>query len=244
MLRQIPNLFTLLNLVLGSVAVILILQTEDQLPENMVLGSVLIYGAAIIDFLDGFIARWMKATSEMGKQLDSLSDAVSFGLAPSLIVYQLLRLSYMQSSNGMQTSFWLLLPALFIACCAVWRLAKFNIDQRQSISFRGVPTPITGLMIASFPMILWFEQGWIATLLFQKVLLYGLTLVAGLLMVSDIPMMSLKWSGGSWKKYIPQLLLLIFSVIALVFLHWLAIPLVYIAYVLLSLFTKRKILSQ
>ncbi|MBU6158417.1 MAG: CDP-diacylglycerol--serine O-phosphatidyltransferase [Bacteroidetes bacterium] len=244
MLRQIPNLFTLLNLVLGSVAVILILQTEDHLPENMVLGAALIYCAAIIDFLDGFIARWMNAASEMGKQLDSLSDAVSFGLAPSLIVYQLLRLSYMQSSNGMATSFWLLLPALFIACCAVWRLAKFNVDQRQSVSFRGVPTPITALMFASFPLILWFEQGGAAALLLQKVVLYGLTLVAGLLMISDIPMMSLKWSGGSMKKYLPQLMLLVFSVVLILFLHWLAIPLIYIAYVLLSLFARRKILSQ
>lgn len=243
MLRQIPNLFTLLNLVLGSVAVILILQTEDHLPENMVLGAALIYGAALIDFLDGFIARWMKASSEMGKQLDSLSDAVSFGLAPSLIVYQLLRLSYMQSSKGMETSFWLLLPALFIACCAVWRLAKFNIDQRQSLSFRGVPTPITALMFASLPLIGWFDQGWAAVFIFQKACLYGLILITGLLMISDIPMMSLKWSGGSWKKYIPQLLLAVIAVVSLIFLHWVAIPFVYIAYVLLSLFNRRKILS-
>src|SRR5688572_12083964 len=107
-MKQIPNIFTLLNLVLGFLAVIFILQTGETilasggsgyvitLPEKIGWGAVCIGLAAVIDFLDGFVARLFNATSEMGKQLDSLADVVSFGVAPGLIVYQLLRISYAQ----------------------------------------------------------------------------------------------------------------------------------------------------
>jgi CDP-diacylglycerol--serine O-phosphatidyltransferase len=255
MLRQIPNLFTLLNLVFGSVAIILILQVDDsiayldgdqlllRLPENMMLGSLFICGAAIIDFLDGFVARWLNAASEMGKQLDSLCDAVTFGVAPSLIAYQLLRLSYLRTTNAMEVSIIFLLPALIIACCAVWRLAKFNIDQRQSVSFRGVPTPITAIMFASFPMMLWINADMVESLVLNKWLLYFMILFSGYMMVSDLPMMSFKISRGSWRNYIPQIIFLIFSLIWIIIFQWVAVPLIYLLYVLISLFFRKKILS-
>jgi CDP-diacylglycerol--serine O-phosphatidyltransferase len=255
MLRQIPNLFTLLNLVFGCIAIILILQVNDamvyvegeqlllRLPENMMLGAIFIYGAAVIDFLDGFLARWLKASSEMGKQLDSLSDAVSFGVAPSLIVFQLLRLYYLQQSSALDTSFYFLIPALLIACCAVWRLAKFNLDQRQSVSFRGVPTPITGLMIASLPMILWFDAAIAEHIILNPWILYGLILLAGYLMVSDLPMMSFKIAKGNTKQYFPQIILLTASLILMIILRWAAVPVIYMLYVTLSLLFRKKILT-
>ena len=115
MIRQIPNLFTLLNLLFGCIAVIFVLQTGEtlvtesdngtfspQLPEKIWWGSIFIGLAAIVDFLDGFVARLFKATSEMGKQLDSLADVVSFGVAPGIILYQLLRISFIQEENVFQ----------------------------------------------------------------------------------------------------------------------------------------------
>ena len=112
-MKNVPNLFTLLNLLFVSIAIVFILQTgesiivlentgatEIYMPEKIWWGSLFIFGAAIIDFLDGFLARMLKASTEMGKQLDSLSDVVSFGVAPGLILYQLLRLSYAQETNG------------------------------------------------------------------------------------------------------------------------------------------------
>src|SRR5205085_10548499 len=112
---------------------------------------------AAVDFFDGFIARLFKSSSEMGKQLDSLADLVSFGVAPGLILYQLLRISYAQQENGLEVSIVWLLPAFLIPCAAAWRLAKFNLDSEQQNSFKGVPAPAVGLLVASFPLIIHFQ---------------------------------------------------------------------------------------
>jgi CDP-diacylglycerol--serine O-phosphatidyltransferase len=147
-LESIPNLFTLLNLVFGSIAIIFILQpgiaimyTGDNkqiidIAENIWMASLFIGLAAVVDFLDGFVARLFKATSEMGKQLDSLADMVSFGVAPGLIIYQFLRMSYAQEQNAIDTSLIWLLPALLLPCAAAWRLARFNLDTTQSFSLK------------------------------------------------------------------------------------------------------------
>src|SRR5258705_594314 len=164
-MKQIANLFTLFNLVFGCIAIVFILQTgetivliqqegftEVNLPEKITWGCFFIFAAAAVDFLDGFIARLFKATSNMGQQLDSLADLVSFGVAPALILYQLLRISYAQQENGLDISIIWLLPAFLIPCAAAWRLAKFNLDTEQQVYFKGVPTPAIGLVIASFPL--------------------------------------------------------------------------------------------
>lgn len=255
MIRQVPNIFTLLNLVFGCVAIILILQVNDsmayleegqlllQLPENIMLGSVFIFAAGLVDFLDGFLARWLKASSDMGKQLDSLCDAVSFGVAPSLIAFQILKLAYMRQSGSTDISIWVLFPALLVACAAVWRLAKFNIDQRQTIHFRGVPTPITAMVFASLPMLLWYNIPLISELLMNAWLIYGLILVTAYLMISNIPIMSLKIDKRDLKQYVPQLLLAAASVLLILIFQWASILMIYMLYVLLSLLYRKKIIS-
>ena len=153
-MKQIPNLFTLLNLVFGCIAIVFILQTGEtivllqqegytdvNLPEKITWASFLIFAAAAVDFLDGFIARLFKSSSKMGVELDSLADLVSFGVAPALIIYQLLRISYAQQENGLEVSIGWLLPAFLIPCAAAWRLARFNLDVDQQVSFKGVPVP-------------------------------------------------------------------------------------------------------
>ena len=252
-MKQIPNLFTLLNLVFGCIAIILILQpgetitTVDQgnliinLPEKLAYASFFIFAAGLIDFLDGFLARLMKASSEMGKQLDSLSDAVTFGVAPAMIMYQLLRMSYLKEESALDTSILLLLPALLIACCAVWRLAKFNIDERQSISFRGVPTPITGFVVAALPLIVWYNTWDLASVIVNRWVLYGITLLISYLMVSDLPIMSLKFKDYSLRNNQPKLILVVLAIILAVVFQWAAIPLIYLAYVVLSLLLRKQI---
>src|SRR5215216_4505935 len=144
-MKQIPNLFTLLNLVFGCIAIVFILQTGESIivmestgatqvfmPERIWWGALFIFGAAIIDFLDGFLARLLNSSSEMGKQLDSLSDVVSFGVAPGMILYQLLRISYAREENGLDVSIIALLPAFIFTCAVAWRLAKFNIAEGES----------------------------------------------------------------------------------------------------------------
>jgi len=252
-MRQIPNLFTLLNLFFGCLAIISVLQTGlvinsneygEQLidiPEKIWMASLFIGLAGLVDFLDGFAARLLKASSEMGKQLDSLADVVSFGVAPGMILYQFLRLSFAKEPNGLDTSMAWLLPAFIIPCAAAYRLAKFNIDDSQQYGFKGVPTPAVGLLIASFPLIYWFTNNQtINTLFLNKWFLYGIIVVLSYLMVSNLPIMALKFKDYSAKNNIPKIVLVILTLIMSFLLKWVAIPVVFIAYIIISLALKNK----
>jgi CDP-diacylglycerol--serine O-phosphatidyltransferase len=251
-MKQIPNLFTLLNLVFGCIAIVCILQTGESivfiqqdgysvvnLPEKIAIGSFFILAAAVVDFLDGFVARLFKSVTAMGKQLDSLADVVSFGVAPGLIIYQLLRISFAQQENGLDVSTAWLLPAFLVPCAAAWRLARFNIDATQQYSFKGLPAPAGGLFIASLPLVIWFKNFGLQQLLINKWLLYAVVLIISFLMVSTITMMGMKFKDFSIKNNLPKYLLVVIAVIAAVIFQWLAIPVILLAYVLLSLLFKK-----
>ena len=250
-MKNIPNLFTLFNLLFGCIAIVYTLQngiviTADaegalllDIPEKIWMASLFIGLAAVVDFLDGFVARLFNASSEMGKQLDSLADVVSFGVAPGMIIYQFLRLSFAQEEGGIDTSVLWLLPAFILPCAAAWRLAKFNLDNSQSFSFKGMPVPAVGIFVASLPLIYWnVNEAWIQELLLNKWFLYALVAVLSWLMVSNLPLMALKFKDYSIKNNLPKLLLLINAVVAFVLVKWLAIPITVLAYVLLSLLFK------
>jgi CDP-diacylglycerol--serine O-phosphatidyltransferase len=250
-MKQIPNIFTLINLIFGCIAIILILQTGETivlldatgasqvtLPEKMTWGGLFIFGAAIIDFLDGFLARALKANSEKGKQLDSLCDVVSFGVAPGMILYQLLRISYAREENGLNVSVLALLPAFIFSAAVAWRLAKFNISTNQTYSFRGVPSPAGGLLVASFPLIIWYQYFNIQTLFINVWFLYAVILIVSYLMVSNIPFIAMKFSDYSFQKNILKYTLLILSLVCIITLKWLAVPVVFVLYIIFSFFSK------
>jgi CDP-diacylglycerol--serine O-phosphatidyltransferase len=247
-MKSIPNLFTLLNLFFGCLAVILILQNGITvlynpdgsqyigMPEKTELASFFIGLAALVDFLDGLVARLFKATSPMGKELDSLADVVSFGVAPGMILYQLLRLSFAGQEDGLDVSVGWLLPALLIPCAAAYRLARFNIDDAQQYGFKGVPTPAAGLLIASLPLISWYTNSrMVEAALLNKWVLYALILLIAYLMVSNLPLMAIKFKDTSVKGNLPKLLLVVLAVIAAIFLRWLAVPVVFVFYIIVSL---------
>lgn len=246
-MKQIPNLFTLLNLFFGSLAIIVTLQngiiiTTDSygaqlvdLPEKIWYASLFIGLAAVVDFFDGFVARLLKASSAMGKELDSLADVVSFGVAPSMILYQFLRLGIAKEENGLNVSIIWLLPALVVACASAYRLAKFNIDDSQQYGFKGVPTPAIGLLIASFPLILVNSGETVASLLLNKWVLYTIIALVSYLMVSNLPIMALKFKDYKLKSNMPKVILLLLAVVSAIFLKWLAIPVMFILYIILSL---------
>lgn len=251
-MKNIPNLFTLLNLFFGCIAIICILQngitisyTEEgaqfvDMPEKIWMASLFIGLAALVDFLDGFIARMMKADSLMGKELDSLADVVSFGVAPGLIVYQFLRISFVREEDGMDISILWLLPSLLIPCAAAWRLAKFNLDDEQQYGFRGVPTPAVGLLIASIPLIYWFNNSEaVVKILLNKWTWYACIIVLCYLMTSNLPLMSLKFTDFSFRNNLSKIILLVISILLILFLKWLAIPFIFIAYIILSLVTAK-----
>jgi len=252
-MKQIPNIFTLLNLFFGCLAIVFILQNglaptvSDQgdvlllLPEKIYWASAFIGIAAVIDFLDGFVARLLKASSEMGKQLDSLADVVSFGVAPGMIVYQFLRLCFAPQTDWLNISMLWLLPSFIIPCAGAYRLARFNIDTEQSEGFKGVPIPAAGLLIASSPLIYWYSNSSFAiSLLLNQWFWYAVILLVSGLMVSTLPMLALKFKDYSFKNNISKYLLLIIAVVCGILLGFIAVPVVFVVYVLLSLFTANK----
>ena len=252
-MKRIPNIFTLFNLFFGCVAIVFALQTDAviiyvneeynasfNIPEKLTWAAICIIIAATIDFLDGFVARFFNATSALGKQLDSLSDIVSFGVAPGVIIYQLLRFSFAREENGLTISFSWLLPAFILTCAAAYRLAKFNLDESQAIAFKGVPVPAVGLLIASFPLILHFNTiGSINNLLINKWFLYGVVLLLSWLMVSNIRMMTLKFPDFSLKNNMPKIILLVIAIIASALLHWAAVPVIFLSYIIISITTVK-----
>jgi CDP-diacylglycerol--serine O-phosphatidyltransferase len=252
-MKQIPNLFTLLNLVFGFLAIIATLQNGItiangpageylvDMPEKIWLAAFFIGMAAVIDFLDGFVARLLNASSEMGKQLDSLADVVSFGVAPGLIVYQFLRLSLAQETDGLDASIWWTLPAVLIPCAAAYRLARFNIDTRQAYGFIGVPVPAVGLVVASLPLLYWYGNSYVINqLLLNKWVLYLVIALLSYLMVSTLPIMAFKFKNFGIKDNWPRYLVIAVAVIAALLLQWAAIPLVFLIYIIVSLAIKNR----
>lgn len=253
MLKQIPNIFTLLNLICGCVAIVYTMQNGItiqydaegaqfiDLSEKIWMASLFIAIAAIVDFLDGFVARLFNASSEMGKQLDSLADLVSFGVAPSIIVYQFLRMSYAADQEGINISIFLLVPAFILAAAGAYRLARYNLNNSQQHGFKGVPIPAAGLLIASLPLIYWNStNATILNLITNKWFLYLLIIFVSWLMVSRLPLIDLKFKNLSLKSNLSKYILVIFSVLAAAVFHWLAVPIIFIAYIILSLAFKNK----
>lgn len=251
-MKNIPNFFTLLNLVFGSIAIIFILQPGESivnfngdewkvyLPEKIQWGAFFIFMAAVVDFLDGFVARLMKADSAMGKQLDSLADVVSFGVAPGMIMYQMLRLSFAYEPDGLETPFYNLLPAILLPAAAAWRLARFNIDPGQTYGFKGVPAPAAGLVIAAIPLITLYNQFGVQELLLNKWVLYAIIGIVSYLMVSTLPLMGLKFINYNVKDNWPKFLLVAVALVSALLFQWMAVPIVFVLYILLSLLTQNK----
>lgn len=209
----------------------------------------MVYLGAIFDFFDGFVARAFKADSELGKQLDSMSDLVTFGVLPSvLLVYLLgvvdfverdyLPFTLADGSIPMATISWyLILPFFVVVLGAGYRLAKFNIDTRQSTSFLGLPSPANGIFFASlflglstygFPL-------WLNHLILTPITLYALAIIFALLMVSEIPMFAMKVKGYGWKGNEFRYALLILSLPLIVFFQFAGLSLCIILYILLSI---------
>jgi CDP-diacylglycerol---serine O-phosphatidyltransferase len=161
-----------------------------------------------------------------------------------MIFYQLLRMSFAGQEDGLDVSVCWFLPSLFIPCAAAYRLAKFNIDESQQYGFKGVPTPAAGLLVASLPLISWYSNNRIITeVLLNKWVLYGLIFLLAYLMTSSLPLMALKFKDYSIKSNLPKLVLMLLAVIAAIFLKWLAVPVVFIFYIVVSLLSVKKNIS-
>jgi len=253
LIKQLPNIFTLLNLFFGCLAIIVVTQpglivSQDEnlqqiidVPEKMVYASLFIAIAAVIDFLDGFVARLLKATSEMGKQLDSLADVVSFGVAPGMIIYQFLRLSYSQDIESLNNNSIWLYAAFILPCAGAYRLARFNLDTTQEKVFKGVPIPAIGLLVASYPLVYFNNHTvWIYELIMNQWFWFGAIIVLSYLMVSTHPMISLKLNGVNLKSLTPLIIILIVAIVTGVLFGWLAVTFTFFAYLIVSFILLKK----
>jgi len=199
MKRHIPNFITSLNLASGFIAIIFAFNGD------LVTASWLILAAMVFDFLDGFSARLLKAYSEIGKELDSLADVVSFGVAPAVILYQLVTGAVSMSiplfTDGLVIkNLVLTLTPVLMPVCAALRLAKFNIDTTQTTSFKGLPTPANALAVISIIIAGHYSDSKIIdSFTGSSVALIIFTIIISLLMVTRIPLLSLKTSNLKYK---------------------------------------------
>jgi len=229
MKKHIPNSVTCLNLFSGCLGIVFAFQ------GNLIWASYAIVIAAVFDFFDGMLARLLKAYSDIGKELDSLADMVSFGVLPSVIIYQLFALSP-QTDFGLA---WLSFSAFIIAIFSALRLAKFNIDTRQSENFIGLPTPANALLIASFPLIIVESNTYFAGFILNQWFLAIFSLVMSMLLVAEVPLISLKFKSLKFKENLLRYVLIISSVLLLLFLKFEAVPAIIIIYFLISLIQFR-----
>lgn len=221
---HIPNLITLGNLWCGSLSIIYAFRADIWM-------SCLLFGISLVlDFLDGFLARRLDVHSEIGKQLDSFADLISFGLFPGLLMY-------LHVQKELAPGTWEYLPfiALLLPLFSAIRLARFNLSAPSS-SFRGLPTPANALLILSYVCIpIYHSKAIMATWMLSPYILVILTGISCFLLVSPISLFSLKFTDftfpNNWYRY----LLLLLGGLGILFFHFLAIPFIILFYLLLSL---------
>jgi CDP-diacylglycerol--serine O-phosphatidyltransferase len=232
--KHIPNAITLLNLLAGLLALIHAFNGNYNEAFSLVCLGI------FFDFWDGFFARIWKVQSPIGLQLDSLADMVTSGVVPGLVMYKMLGgIQENQSQYNLteDTYYMGVVPYLgfLITLASCYRLAKFNVDTRQTDSFIGLPTPANALLIMSIPMIQFHSEfEWLVDFLSNPYALVGVTVLSSYLLNAEIPLFSLKVNSFSWEKYKMQVVFLILSLILIVLLEFIAIPIIILLYVILS----------
>lgn len=213
--RHIPNFLTCCNLVCGCIGIVFVLQGKLESAAYFV------WIACVFDFFDGFAARLLKVSSPIGKELDSLADMVSFGVLPSMLIFKMFGETYE----------YLPYIAFSIAVFSALRLAIFNLDETQSDSFKGLPTPANALFITALPLL----TGNIAIALYEPWILVVITVVSSYLLVSGIPLFALKFKNFAWKGNEVRFIFLGLCVLLLATVKFAAIPLIILLYIVLSL---------
>lgn len=237
----VPSLFTLFNLLCGSVAIILVFPETPGLHVS----AYLIFVAALFDFVDGWLARKLNAISAFGKELDSLADLVSFGLAPAVIMFELLRMSLtardahfnFETANARHLI--ILFSSLLITVFSAIRLAKFNNDDTQKTSFKGLPTPANALFIVSLAYIfIQTDNNALSQAIINLYFLLGCIAVLSWLLISPLRMFSLKFTEGlGFAKNKTRYIFLATGFVLLVYFGFFGIPLVFLLYLVLSAIT-------
>ncbi|MGO3183462.1 MAG: CDP-alcohol phosphatidyltransferase family protein [Aequorivita sp.] len=246
MLKQVPNIITSLNILCGCVAVLF------AVSGDLINAAIFVFLGIFFDFFDGLAARLLDAQSEVGLQLDSLADVITSGVAPGIVMYQLLNLSYFGHMQTLTETFsgegwnisvknYLPLIGLMIVIAAAYRLAKFNVDTRQTSGFIGLPTPANAILVLSLPLILQFQFSELAeSIILNKWFLIGITLLGSIIMNAEIPLFALKFKTWDFKSNAVRYIFLILCVVLLLLIKFWAIPFIILLYIVLSLFGQKK----
>lgn len=261
--KKIPNWLTLINLLLGCVAIVYLFYDHVTIRAiaqggyeeggyfdgravslafrygQMHIAALIVLFAVFFDFLDGFAARLFDATSEMGKQLDSLADLVTFGVAPGLMLYYLTATAFFGTSIAMEIGIWAFLPAFFYTLMAAWRLARFNTATPKPY-FEGLPAPAAAIAVAALPLIAFRQERWLAEALQNPWVMYGIIAGLGWLMQSRLPLLSLKLGPAGGPVQHKAILgggALVLAIVAYLFTGWIAglLWVIILWYILLSL---------
>ncbi|MDO7853651.1 CDP-alcohol phosphatidyltransferase family protein [Hymenobacter convexus] len=224
MKRHLPNAITCLNLLCGCLALTHIFAGQLET------GAWFVAAAAAADFADGLVARALRVSSAIGKDLDSLADMVSFGVVPGAIFFQLL--SRGVAGGGLPV--WVPYIGFLVSIFSALRLAKFNNDTRQTTSFIGLPTPACTLVVASLPLILAHDQFGLSGVVLNPLVLLGLTVLLSGLLVAELPLFALKFKNLRWGDNRRRFIFLLLTAGLLLALGAAAVPLVVLLYVLLS----------
>ncbi|HET8886400.1 MAG TPA: CDP-alcohol phosphatidyltransferase family protein [Salinimicrobium sp.] len=249
--KNIPNFITLLNLFSGSIAVIFAVQ------GNLVLAALFVALGIFFDFFDGLAARALNVKSELGLQLDSLADMVTSGLVPGIVMFQLLmraipnsepttEIEWSLGNNWLSWDFstWAIV-GLLVTLASAYRLAKFNIDDRQTDSFIGLPTPANALLILSLPLILHFNPDPdLVRIILNQWFLLGLVIFSCIVLNAEIPLFALKFKTWGFKENKIRYLFILYAFVLMIIFQYVAIPLVIFSYVIISLLYRRHLIQE
>ncbi len=225
----IPNFITSLNIICGILSIIMAFE------NRLDIASALIICAAVFDFFDGMSARLLKAYSDIGKQLDSLADMISFGTAPTVIILKMFLITFGKDSFLELTAGEIAISstALLIGVFSALRLAKFNIDERQTSSFIGLPTPSNAFVILSLPLITKYYPEY-STIIHNQFFLAAVSVVFACMLVTEIPLFSLKFKNLRFNDNKIRFVFIVISLILLLIFRIVAIPIIIVVYILLS----------
>lgn len=229
MIKLIPNILTLLNLTAGCIGVVFAFTSDLRM------ASFMIFIALILDYMDGMSARLLNAGSPLGKELDSLADVISFGMLPGVIIYILLRTSDLSS--------WAYV-AFLITVFSAYRLAKFNIDERQTVNFIGLPTPANALFWSAFPLIIYGESSlnihvWMEETISNPYVILTLVFIFSYLLIAELPLFSLKFKNFTWTDNKARYIVIVTSLILFLTMSYHSLPFIILLYLAISIVDQK-----
>lgn len=224
--RNIPNAITCGNLLCGCLAIVKVF-------EGSLIGTALWVGIALVfDFLDGFLARMLKVTSPIGKDLDSLADMVTFGVVPGIVMFELMH--QIREITTLEENMGFLIPFIIPIFSAI-RLAKFNNDTRQTDSFIGLPTPANAIFICSLPLIIESYGKENSSFILNPYILILISCTSSILLIVELPLFALKFKSFGWKGNEIRFVFILLSIVLLITLRFVGIPLIIVLYIGMSI---------